>query len=328
MKNKISPAAIGMFVISAAVIAVAAVMIFGAAKFFSKTEMFISFFSESLNGLDVGAPLKYKGVKIGKVEGIFINSPREIKDSKVSVVYSIDVNMLKRRTGHEVKDFDEWIEEQIAQGLRAKLKYQSIVTGMLYIELDFVSNKDEKYELFYGGKRFKEIPAENSGLAEMAKGIENMMANISKIDFASISENLNKVLITTNTKLNDLDTKAISDNTKTALEGINNLVRNKKIEESFKKLDTLLTNSNELVKDINRNSTELTKRSEKTLANADEVMKNINTVVSPQSPFRYELAQLIKSLTDSMNSISNLADYIQRNPQSILTGKGESENAK
>ena len=89
-----------------------------------------------------------------------------------------------------------------------------------------------------------------------------------------------------------------------------------------------MTNSNELVKDINRNSTELTKRSEKTLANADEVMKNINTVVSPQSPFRYELAQLIKSLTDSMNSISNLADYIQRNPQSILTGKGESENAK
>ena len=69
MKNKISPAAIGMFVIAASIIAVAAVMVFGAAKFFARTQTFISFFSETVNGLDVGAPLKYKGVKIGKVEG-------------------------------------------------------------------------------------------------------------------------------------------------------------------------------------------------------------------------------------------------------------------
>ena len=110
MKNKISPAAIGMFVIAASIIAVAAVMVFGAAKFFSKTENFISFFSESVNGLDVGAPLKYKGVKIGKVEGIFISSSKNIKESSVSVVYSIDVAQLRRKTGVDMKNYYEWID--------------------------------------------------------------------------------------------------------------------------------------------------------------------------------------------------------------------------
>ena len=68
MRSKVNPVAIGMFVIGAAILATASVMVFGAAKFFAHTEKCISYFSESVNGLDVGAPLKFKGVKIGKVE--------------------------------------------------------------------------------------------------------------------------------------------------------------------------------------------------------------------------------------------------------------------
>jgi paraquat-inducible protein B len=212
MKNKISPAAIGMFVIAASIIAVAAIMIFGAAKFFAKTETFISFFSESVNGLDVGAPLKYKGVKIGKVEGIFISSSKNIKESSVSVVYSIDIDQLRRKTGTTVKNYDDWIDEQIAEGLRAKLNYQSIVTGMLYIELDFIAEKGDKFELKYGGTRFKEIPAAKTGLSELAKGLEKTMTDIAKIDFTAIGNNLNSALVKVGEKLDTLDTKAISDN--------------------------------------------------------------------------------------------------------------------
>ena len=239
MKNKISPAAIGMFVMAASIIAVAAVMVFGAAKFFSRTENFISFFSESVNGLDVGAPLKYKGVKIGKVEGIFISSSKNIKESSVSVVYSIDIDQLRRKTGTDFKDYSDWMDEQIAEGLRAKLNYQSIVTGMLYIELDFIADKGEKYDLKYGGTRFKEIPAAKSGLSELAKGFEKTMADVAKIDFAGIGQNVHSAIVKVNEKLDAIDAKAISDNAVSALKGVDDLVRNRDVAEAIKKLDVL-----------------------------------------------------------------------------------------
>lgn len=325
MKNKISPAAIGMFVMAASIIAVAAVMVFGAAKFFSRTENFISFFSESVNGLDVGAPLKYKGVKIGKVEGIFISSYKNIKESSVSVVYSIDIDQLRRKTGTDFKDYSDWMDEQIAEGLRAKLNYQSIVTGMLYIELDFIADKGEKYDLKYGGTRFKEIPAAKSGLSELAKGFEKTMADVAKIDFAGIGQNVHSAIVKVNEKLDAIDAKAISDNAVSALKGVDDLVRNRDVAEAIKKLDVLLSDSDALVNDARAELKNFSSSGASLAARLDEVLRNVNSVVAPQSPLRYQIAVLVKTMNDSMSYISNFTDYLQRNPNSLLRGKDNSK---
>lgn len=325
MKNKISPAAIGMFVMAASIIAVAAVMVFGAAKFFSRTENFISFFSESVNGLDVGAPLKYKGVKIGKVEGIFISSSKNIKESSVSVVYSIDIDQLRRKTGTDFKDYSDWMDEQIAEGLRAKLNYQSIVTGMLYIELDFIADKGEKYDLKYGGTRFKEIPAAKSGLSELAKGFEKTMADVAKIDFAGIGQNVHSAIVKVNEKLDAIDAKAISDNAVSALKGVDDLVRNRDVAEAVKKLDALLSDSDALVNDARAELKNFSSSGASLAARLDEVLRNVNSVVAPQSPLRYQIAVLVKTMNDSMSYISNFTDYLQRNPNSLLRGKDNSK---
>ncbi len=314
-----------MFVMAASIIAVAAVMVFGAAKFFSRTENFISFFSESVNGLDVGAPLKYKGVKIGKVEGIFISSSKNIKESSVSVVYSIDIDQLRRKTGTDFKDYSDWMDEQIAEGLRAKLNYQSIVTGMLYIELDFIADKGEKYDLKYGGTRFKEIPAAKSGLSELAKGFEKTMADVAKIDFAAIGQNVHSAIVKVNEKLDGIDAKAISDSAVSALKGVDELARNKDVAESIKKLDALLSDSDALVNDARAELKKFSASGTSIMARLDEVLRNVNSVVAPQSPFRYQIAVLLKTMNESMSYISNFTDYLQRNPNSLLRGKDNSK---
>lgn len=314
-----------MFVMAASIIAVAAVMVFGAAKFFSRTENFISFFSESVNGLDVGAPLKYKGVKIGKVEGIFISSSKNIKESSVSVVYSIDIDQLRRKTGTDFKDYSDWMDEQIAEGLRAKLNYQSIVTGMLYIELDFIADKGEKYDLKYGGTRFKEIPAAKSGLSELAKGFEKTMADVAKIDFAGIGQNVHSAIVKVNEKLDAIDAKAISDNAVSALKGVDDLVRNRDVAEAIKKLDVLLSDFDALVNDARAELKNFSSSGASLAARLDEVLRNVNSVVAPQSPLRYQIAVLVKTMNDSMSYISNFTDYLQRNPNSLLRGKDNSK---
>ena len=67
MKAKSGPAIVGAFVIGAFVLGLVAVLAFGGVSFFSKPEKFVVYFDESIHGLDLGSPVKLRGVRIGRV---------------------------------------------------------------------------------------------------------------------------------------------------------------------------------------------------------------------------------------------------------------------
>ncbi|MBE6414220.1 MAG: MCE family protein [Verrucomicrobiaceae bacterium] len=337
MKNSVNSLAIGMFVLGAALLTVAAVIIFGAAKFFEDDQYFASRFTETVNGLDVGAPVKFKGVKIGKVERISIGSPsknkilqvQDRKDEDVVVVfYSIDLNLLKRRmreTGSE--SGLDWIKEQIKGGLRAKLNYQSIVTGMLYLELDYFAEANKEL-VIYETTRFIGIPSESSGLSELMKSMQDSIAKISTINFKEICENANKLIVNLNQKITDIDTKSLSDGAKGVMAKTDVLLDN--TNNTIVKGGVLLDNANNTVasadvfiKNTDKNLTQLSNDIRKTLDGIDKLTNNLDSMTSSTSPLRFELATLLRSLNASMNSISNLTEYLQRNPNSLLTGKSQ-----
>jgi mammalian cell entry related domain protein len=330
MKNSTNPVMIGLFVLGAAFLFIAGVVFYGADKFFKKTETFVSSFSESVNGLDVGAPLKYKGVAIGKVERIMIGSnSKTIRESSVNVVYSIDIDLFRRKTGSSVSDFDTWLQTQISDGLRAKLNYQSIVTGMLYIELDFLAEPNAKYHLRYvGPNKYIEIPSAKSGLAELAKAVEKTITQISEIDFKSIGKNADSFIQNLNEIAGDpyvhdaprsLD-KLLS-NSNALVSHIDSIVTDAEVKAAPQNLNKLLKNADRFVASAENEMKSLSIAGQKTFANMDSVLKNIDTIVAPQSPLRYELAVMIRTLNESLNSISNLTDYLERNPSALLTGK-------
>ncbi len=322
MKNNPNPVAVGMFVLGAVIIAVASVMIFGAAKFFTETKKFVSYFSESVNGLDVGAPLKYKGVAIGQVERIRITAGHDLKDNMVAVIYSIDLKKLRRKTdkekpANEVVNLDDLIND----GLRAKLNYQSIVTGMLYVELDFFAEKGAPFELKYKGTRLQEIPSSKSNLSEIAKSFERTLEGISKINFTGIAQNANTTILTLNQKIADIDTKALSQQSIKTLKNIDAILTDPNLKKALASTDGVLQDSRVFLKSMESDLNKITVSTEKTLSNIDSLIANLNSMVSPQAPLRFELAMLMRSLNESVNSLSNFTDYLQRNPNSLLTGK-------
>ncbi len=328
MKNKVNPVAIGMFVLTAIVIMVVAVMIFGAAKFFADTEKCVSYFTESVNGLDVGAHVKYKGVVIGKVEAIKIRPSLSGNENEtpVAIVYSIDLNLFKRRIQGKQLNFNKWLAEQMHEGLRAKLNYQSIVTGMLYIELDYLAERGANYEIRYKGSDLTEIPSAKTGLSEMAKELQQTFSKIAKINLDNIGNNLEKLLATANQKLEAVDSKSINDSTITALNSVNALVNNPDLKQSLSNFKILLSDADNAVKSMTKDFSSMSKSANKTMEKMDGLIANADSILAPQSPFRYELAMLLRNLSESLSSISNLSEYIQRNPSSILTGKSERSN--
>ncbi len=338
MKNKLNSLAIGIFVLSASLLGVAAIVIFGASKFFEDDRYFASRFTETVNGLDVGAPVKFKGVKIGKVERIAIGSPLDSEKPKgdnkdrdedvVIVHYSIDLNLLKRRMRETQGESGvNWIKNQIRGGLRAKLNYQSIVTGMLYVELDYFAQPDNNLHI-HENPRFIGIPSESSGLSELMKSMQDSIASISQINFKELFDNTNTLIVNLNKKVDAIDTKGISDNAKISLAKIDVLLDNiNKVAVNANgmvdNVDKTVITADVFMKNSDKNLTALTNDIHKTLSEIDKLVSGINSITEPTSPLRFELATLIRSLNNSMNSISNLTDYLQRNPNALLTGKSQ-----
>ncbi len=311
MKNSVNSLAIGMFVLGAALLSVVAVIVFGASKFFEDDQMFASRFDETVNGLDVGAPVKFKGVKIGKVERIAISHDRAVRDakndkeSKVVVFYSVDLNLLKRRMRDaDGYSNDDWIRNQIKEGLRSKLMYQSIVTGMLYVELDYFAPPEADIKIFET-PRFIGIPSESSGLAELVKSMQDSITSIAKIDFRALFENANTLIVNLNKKVEEIDAKKLNASAADFLDNATALTRT--ADSTLKNADTKLA---DVSADLQR-----------TLAHLDKILANVDSITSPDSQMRFELAVLIKSLNVSLNSITNLTEYLQRNPSALLTGK-------
>ena len=332
MKNNANSLAIGMFVLGAALIAVAGVIIFGAAKFFEDDKLFASRFSETVNGLDVGAPVKFRGVKIGKVERIAITSQKAAWNKKtdredmVLVIYSIDLNLLKRR----MRDTDnvsgeKWIRMRVKDGLRAKLNYQSIVTGMLYVELDYLEKQNPELEL-RESHGILGIPSEPSGLSEMMKSMQDSIASISRIDFVSLFNNANALIVNLNKKVTEIDAKNLTDTAVLTMRSADAFLRNADSLASSAKVtlgnvDATLDNVDAALASADKNLTFLSRDLSKTLAVIDRFVSNIASMTDENSQLRFELVSLLNTLRNSVKTFGNLADYIQRNPNAILTGK-------
>ena len=162
---------IGAFIIGAIALLVVAVLIFGSGKFLKKTYHAVVFFEGSIKGLNEGAPVIFKGVKIGAVADIrLVYDP--VNDSiRIPVIIELEPDKFERTDTAE-RHPAEGMKLLIERGLRAQLQMQSIVTGQLMIALNFFPDKPATYIGFI--KEYPEIPSIPTPLQELAKTIEEL----------------------------------------------------------------------------------------------------------------------------------------------------------
>ena len=100
MKQRVSPTLIGAFVLGALLLAVTAVVVIGSGRYFRRTSPFVLYFPGSVNGLRVGAAVKFRGVEIGSVEDIRLTLQRDQSD-RIAVVIGIDPEKVTSLGGSE-----------------------------------------------------------------------------------------------------------------------------------------------------------------------------------------------------------------------------------
>ncbi|MGF1451191.1 MAG: MlaD family protein [Opitutales bacterium] len=347
MSKRANPAAVGLFVFGALFLGFAAIVVFGSGKFFQTRQAFILYFEDSVQGLNVGAPVKFKGVTIGEVTDIFIRYRQPADSPHVPVIIEIDTEGLQEKHNVlvDLADPDE-LARQILNGLRAALQQDSFVTGRLYIELDYYPDLEEPPEMVQSAEgpddqpAYLEIPTLRFGLTEVLQKLTRMVNDVSQIDFPGIANdarltinNANSLLSEVNAKVRQLDVNAINREVVMTLEQVRVLVEDPALSEVGPNLNDALKQVQSLTTKVDANIDPLMadlsvslEQARTTLREAELLLADLNASAgTANSPLQRNLNRSLEEVAAAARSLNQLANYLERNPSALLTGRNASE---
>lgn len=187
MMKKANKKIIGAFVVGAAALLVIAVTVFGSGMIFKRSDKYVLFFENSVKGLSVGAPVIFRGVKIGNVSDINLVHEPQMKDVFITVI--IDVELSRVKGAPEKLGYPQY-NMLIEQGLRARLEIQNFITNQLMIAFDFYPKTPAKMHGII--KQYPELPTlptspdifklmDELPIKEIADSLEQTVVGINKL---------------------------------------------------------------------------------------------------------------------------------------------------
>lgn len=328
MSKKANPTVIGIFVLSALALALAGIVFIGSIQFLTQKETFILYFDESVNGLEVGAPVKFKGVPIGQTTEIRIRWNQDDDSDHVPVFIEIDVSRLMSRLGVSIdlRD-DEVYNAQVNAGLRANLVLESLITGLLYIELDYKTDLGRPV-FVQDDVVYKEIPTTPSAMAEIGQSATEIIARLSSIDVKAINDKLIALLDSVKEAIDEVRFAEISDGVIEAVDSISTMAKSEKIGETVDNLNEALVEFRRLagkveskIDPVLESAGETNKKLQLALEKVSYTVDQLRYAFEPESSFRHEIETALTELAEAAVSARMLVEFLERNPKALLTGK-------
>lgn len=328
MSSKANPAVVGGFVLGAIALALGGLFFFGGGKFFRTTEAYVAFFEGSLNGLEIGAPVNFRGVRLGTVTGIDIVYDTDASNLSIPVIFELELNRLSL-VGERVEQVEEEEDDSnvlIKRGLRAQLVMRSMVTGQLAVNLDFFP--DSEMVLHGGYQHYKEFPTVPSGAERLRTFFEDM-AN--RMQEAHLEELVPEVMAL----LENVNKLVTSEDLSNALAGADRLINSPALTASVKSLRRALDNADAamlsvreladdasgellpLVNSLQRASDELGE----ILGEAGKVLNSVESSLDEDSQLRVRTRSVMEEVAAAARAVRILADYLERHPEAFLKGK-------
>ena len=158
-----NPKLIGAFIIGGVALAALAAVLFSSEEYFTPKRQFVTYFQQSVTGLNIGAPVKFRGIPFGEVlaiDGIY-NSNDGSMTPRVTLEF-----LPETLVGAHVEEGEYTLLPLLLQnGIRASLKSQSLLTGQLYVALDFYPDTPER-RLGNSDDQYPELPTLDSHIDE------------------------------------------------------------------------------------------------------------------------------------------------------------------
>ena len=293
------------------------------------------FFSGSVHGLTVGSPVEFKGVQVGEVSAI----SARFDPKTLSVVIPVYVEMTPEnlavpgesrgilKTGKY-----PYIKRMIAKGLKAQLRMKSILTGQLYIAVDFFP--DKPIQLVGLEKKYPEIPT-------IPTTADVVMATLEKLPVTELADRLVKVTEGIEKIVTSPDVTGSIKSLNLALRDINRLIR--QIDAEIKPMTASIIDTSNAARGafaqaektlafkegeagkIAGKLQETLGRAGTTLEEMRSTLASYNQIADKNANIGYDLSKTLREIEAAARSIRSLTDYLERHPESLVKGKKASQ---
>jgi ABC-type transporter Mla subunit MlaD len=308
---------VGVFVILGFVLVIIGVIVFGAGKFFRKSFMVETYFDQSVQGLDVGAPLKLQGVQIGNVKEIaFVFNRYSTSYPYVLVraqVYQDLVGIWKDLGRIPSKEQRvSRIKTLIEKGFRLQLDSGGI-TGVAFLNAVYLDPKrnpplkiDWTPEYFY-------IPSAPGTFTEITKAISDLTAKLGDLDIKGITDKVNQILDNTNNVIEQSQIAEVSKDIRRLLasldtnsKNLNSIMKGKEVQQSLKDLSQALANLNTASNEFPR-----------TVSEVNTSLRELNRFTASQ---RQQIERILEDIRQTTENLQELTGTAKKYPSWLLFG--------
>ena len=315
MSEKPHTVAIGAFIIGALMIALATGL-FLLGTGFGKTEKVVMVFDGSVKGLNVGAPLTLRGVQVGQVTKIDLILDKDT----VELIMLVEAEFHAKNIREKGDPSEDITEELIARGLRAQLNSQSLLTGLLFIQLDF--HPGSKLVLADIDSPYFQFPTVPTELERIARKLQD-------IDLSKLIDDVNNISNKINTLVSSEDLQALPTTLTTTLKSLTELSdqMQEQLARTGPRLDTVLEEATSTLSTAN---SELPKLAvlvqgnlevlEGAIAAFQQTLDGVNGLVSYDSATIYRLNTALEEVTRASKALQSLATSLEEQPESLIRG--------
>jgi paraquat-inducible protein B len=328
MSRSANPTLIGAFVLGALALAVAATLLLAGGGWFGEKRQHVMYFEGAAQGLQVGAPVMFLGVKVGTVTQIQLGlDNHDGKEQHFVVPVTVEVlpHVLRTRSGEQVDLRDRnTVRGLVERGLRARLRMQSLLTGQLYIDLDFHPDKPARFVALDAGA--SEIPTIRTAVQELTAKLEAFPIEQFLEDLSGISQAAKALLSAQGTQglpqqlqatLRRLDGLAarldsqsgpVFDDARKALQAAQAALA--KLETAADRVAAVAEPGAEATRNIARAGDELA-----------QAAAALRTLAAQESPTVQQANAALKEIARAADALRQLAETLEEQPDAIYRGK-------
>ncbi len=265
-----------------------------AEKQYSFTLPYLMHFTGSLRGLNPGAPVEYRGIKVGEVIDISIQMDRETYELEIPVLVAFHPDRIA--PAEEFSHPQEALDALVAKGLRAQLKPGNLLTGQMYIDLE--KHPNSKTAIIATTLPYPTFPTVEASLDTITRSVTDLFSKIEQMPILEITQEVHKMA----SALRELST---SPEASLLLSNLN---------ESLLQIE-------QLAKSANLHSNTIYTNLDKSLIQLTLTLEALEGTVAQDSLMYHDVTKMIRELSTAARSVKDFTDYLQRNPDALIFGK-------
>ena len=309
----------------------AVLFLVGGRKLFQPTFMFETYFNGSVSGLELGAPVRFRGVPLGQVSEILTSTATYERDMPLDrrreyIVVRAKVNF----SAEEAERLGRDVEQLVKRGMRAQTQLSGI-TGQQYLAIDFFDAAKYPALEFQWTPKYAYVPSAPSLAGEIITNVQAFLASLNDADVTTLARNVNALVVDLDKKVGETRIAELVRDANATVVRIDRILAAAPIDSALRRIDSAAARFDDLLADPGLkqsvdNVAALSGRLRKLADNGDldRMVKRIDDTAERLDALigdnQYDVRAIVQDLRVTADNLRVLSDNVKRNPAGILLG--------